>query len=162
MKDIMIGTNTHPSKLINYFGGEYDFLCNFYEDAPVRYDGIDYLNSEAAFAAHKTTLKNVRKQFSKLSPGEAKALGRTVNLRKDWEDIKFRVMSEVVHAKFTQNSELVGKLLATGVAYLEEGNIWEDRIWGTVDGEGDNWLGIILMAERAYWKEVTHHVALPL
>ena len=58
-------------------------------------------------------------------------------------------MEEIVRAKFTQNIELADKLLATGDAYLEEGNTWGDRIWGTVNGSGANRLGFILMQVRA-------------
>lgn len=53
-----------------------------------------------------------------------------------------------MRAKFTQNTELAGKLLATGDTYLEEGNTWGDRVWGTVNGIGANQLGIILMKIR--------------
>lgn len=55
--------------------------------------------------------------------------------------------------KFTQNTELADKLLATGDAYLEEGNTWGDRIWGTVNGSGANRLGVILMQIRAELKD---------
>ena len=84
----------------------------------------------------------------KLSPSEAKRLGRRVSLRRDWEDVKVSIMEEVVRAKFTQNAELADKLLATGDAHLEEGNTWGDRVWGTVNGIGANQLGIILMKIR--------------
>ena len=58
-------------------------------------------------------------------------------------------MEEIVRAKFRQNTELADKLLATGDAYLEEGNTWGDRVWGTVNGSGANRLGVILMQIRA-------------
>ena len=63
------------------------------------------------------------KKFSsrKLNPSEAKKLGRRVNLRKDWEAVKVKIMEEIVRAKFTQNPDLAEKLLATGDAYLEGG-----------------------------------------
>ena len=38
------------NKVIDSFSGEYDFLSNFY-NCPVEYEGITYLNSEAAFQA---------------------------------------------------------------------------------------------------------------
>lgn len=44
-------------------------------------------------------------------------------------------------------------MLATGDAYLEEGNTWGDRIWGTVNGSGANRLGVILMQIRAELKD---------
>jgi ribA/ribD-fused uncharacterized protein len=90
---------------------------------------------------------------TKLNPSEAKKLGRRVNLRKDWEAVKVKIMEELVRAKFTQNPDLVDKLLATGDAHLEEGNTWGDRIWGTVNDSGANRLGIILMQIRAEIKE---------
>ena len=57
-------------------------------------------------------------------------------------------MYEIVKQKFIQNSDLKDKLIATGNVYLEEGNTWGDKVWGTVNGEGFNHLGFILMKIR--------------
>lgn len=57
-------------------------------------------------------------------------------------------MGEIVREKFVQNPELAQKLLSTGSAYLEEGNTWGDKVWGTVNGSGANQLGFILMRVR--------------
>lgn len=57
-------------------------------------------------------------------------------------------MYEICKAKFSQNEELRDRLLATGDEYLEEGNTWGDRIWGTVNGICENRLGKILMRVR--------------
>lgn len=57
-------------------------------------------------------------------------------------------MYEICKAKFTQNGDLKEKLLATGNDILEEGNTWGDRVWGTVNGVGENRLGKILMRVR--------------
>lgn len=62
-------------------------------------------------------------------------------------------MKDVVEAKFSQNPDLAKKLLETEDAYLEEGNDWGDRIWGTVNGIGANNLGRILMEVREILKE---------
>lgn len=132
---------------IDSFRGEYFFLSNFYE-APVTYDGLTYQSNEAAFQAQKCTDPKERELFTTLNPSEAKRAGRSVQLRKDWEQIKVSVMADIVKAKFEQNSDLAQKLLATGDAYLEEGNDWGDRIWGTVNGQGANCLGNILMDTR--------------
>lgn len=132
---------------INSFKGEYHFLSNFYE-APIEYDGICYKNSEAAFQAQKCLNPEDRNAFANMNPSAAKKAGRKVQLRKDWEQVKVSIMSEIVKAKFEQNSELADKLLATGDAYLEEGNNWGDRTWGTVNGKGANLLGNILMNVR--------------
>lgn len=132
---------------INSFRDEYYFLSNFYE-CSVTYNGLTYKNNEAAFQAQKCiNLKDCEK-FCDLRASESKKLGRRVVLRKDWEDIKIKVMTDIVKAKFEQNEDLQKKLLATEDAYLEEGNTWGDRIWGTVNGVGANNLGEILMNVR--------------
>lgn len=133
--------------MINEFRGEYDFLSNFYE-TPVTYEGITYRNNEAAFQAAKLTDKEARREFSTLDASSAKKLGRRVSLRADWEEVKNQVMHEICLAKFSQNEQLKTKLLATGNEYLEEGNTWGDKIWGTVNGSGENRLGKILMNVR--------------
>lgn len=134
---------------INSFREKYYFLSNFYE-VPVTYDGILYQNNEAAFQAQKCADKADRQSFATLNPTEARRLGRKVSLRKDWEQVKIPLMREIVQAKFEQNPQLKDMLLATGDAYLEEGNTWGDRIWGTVNGAGANHLGRILMEVRTF------------
>lgn len=107
--------------MINSFTGDYYFLSNFYM-APVSYNGWDYTNNEAAFQAQKTKNRRLKFQlFSQASPSEAKAAGRKIDLRSDWEEVKDKVMYEIVLAKFTQNPDLKEKLLATGNEHLEEG-----------------------------------------
>lgn len=132
---------------INKFRNDNYYLSNFYE-CLVIYNGLIYRNNEAAFQAQKCINPKDREQFTTLNPSEAKKLGRRVLLRKDWEDIKVQVMKEIVTAKFEQNEDLQQKLLDTGDAYLEEGNTWGDRVWGTVNGAGANNLGKILMEVR--------------
>ena len=137
---------------IDTFRGEYYFLSNFYE-IPVIFDGITYQNNEAVFQAQKCSVYNDRKQFSFLNASEAKKLGRKVSLRPDWEEVKIGIMREIVREKFEQHPKLAEKLLATGDSYLEEGNTWGDRVWGTVNGQGANNLGRILMEIREELKE---------
>lgn len=79
----------------------------------------------------------------------AKREGYKVKLRENWEDIKIDVMYQIVLAKFSQNEFLKQKLIATGREWLEEGNTWGDRTWGTVDGVGNNYLGKVLMAVQS-------------
>ena len=133
--------------MINEFRGKYYFLSNFFE-IPVNYEGITYRNNEAAFQSAKVLNSSVRKKFATLDPSSAKRKGRHVQLRHDWENVKFDIMYEIVKAKFSQNDELKEKLIATGEEHLEEGNTWGDRIWGTVNGKGQNNLGKILMRVR--------------
>lgn len=135
--------------IISNFRLKYRFLSNFY---PVRieYDGIIYNNSEAAFQAQKCTDQISKLQFSSYTPYEAKRIGRTVELRPDWEKVKDDLMFEIVLAKFTQHPDLKEKLLDTGDAILIEGNTWHDTYWGvdSKTGKGQNHLGKILMRVR--------------
>lgn len=115
--------------MIDRFTDEYFFLSNFFE-SKVTYEGITYLNNEAAFQSMKTLDENERRTFAELEPDAAKKAGRKISLRSDWEDVKTELMYEICKAKFTQNNDLAEKLLATGDEELVEGNNWNDKIWG--------------------------------
>lgn len=132
---------------IKEFKGDYHFLSNFYS-MPVTFEGITYRNNEAAFQAMKCKDISKRIEFSDLNPSAAKKKGRRVELREDWEEVKTNIMYEIVKAKFYQSIVLKELLLQTGNTYLEEGNTWGDRVWGTVNGQGENRLGKILMEVR--------------
>ncbi len=100
--------------------------------APVTYEGLTYQNNEAVFQAQKCFATKDREAFTNMNPSEAKKVGRKVLLCKDWEMIKMSVMAGIVKAKFEQNEELAKKLLATGDAYLEEGNDWDFQTTGRI------------------------------
>jgi ribA/ribD-fused uncharacterized protein len=92
----------------------------------------------------------MRRKISDASgPRVAKTLGRCVELRPDWEDIKLDVMKLFVTKKFTESTDLRTRLIATGDAELIEGNPWRDQFWGVYTGIGENHLGKILMQVRA-------------
>lgn len=133
---------------IDRFTGKYAFLSNMYR-CRVTFDNMDFPSAEHAFQAAKTEDRSLRTIFQKLTtPAVAKHFGQTVRIRSDWEYTKFFHMWRVVSAKFFTNPDLARQLQETYPAWLEEGNDWGDRTWGTVDGEGQNWLGIILMITR--------------
>ena len=134
-------------EVIREFIDAYAFLSNFYH-SPVKYRNLIYLNVEAAFQAQKESCEKDKEQYTRMNPAQAKLVGRNCNLREDWEEIKEQTMYEIVKAKFTQNEALARLLLATGDAYLEEGNWWHDTTWGVCNGVGQNKLGKILMRVR--------------
>ena len=141
--------------------GKWHYLCNFHERKVTvnvtTYDGVTkeytFENSEAAFAAwkaitHDDIVKYVNDRcaydMTKMNPKEAKAHGRKMKLRPDWEKIKVDVMHYVCTSKFRQNIDLYRKLINETEQIIEH-TTW-DKIWG-VDintGEGKNLLGIIL------------------
>ena len=137
-------------KEIREFKDQYRFLSNFWP-ASVEYDGVVYPSVESAYQAAKTLDLPARRQFEDCAPSSAKRRGSRLVLRPDWEDVKLEVMTELVTKKFSCNSELREKLLATEDALLIEGNWWEDTFWGVSpvrSNKGTNWLGMILMEVR--------------
>ena len=88
---------------INSFKGKYAWMSNFYNlKQPMLFEGVYYDNSEAAFQASKCTDINERKKFSKLNPSEAKALGRKVKMRPDWDTYRLECMHNVLVEKIKQ------------------------------------------------------------
>jgi ribA/ribD-fused uncharacterized protein len=132
---------------IDNFSGLYRFLSNFYP-ATVVFDHDEYPSSEAAYQAAKTFSQEIRNEFRLLTPGQAKRFGRMIQVRKDWEEVKYGIMYDIVLDKFTRHDHLKKMLLDTGNAYLEEGNTWGDTYWGVCEGVGQNKLGLILMKVR--------------
>lgn len=140
------------SNSIKSFKGGHFFLSNFYR-RPVQYRGLLFGSTEAAYQAEKPISEVLRQEFISLSPSESKKLGRKVTLRSDWEEIKDQVMEDILRCKFSQHEDLKQRLLATGEAYLIEGNDWEDTYWGVCKGVGLNKLGKLLMKIRKEFKE---------
>jgi ribA/ribD-fused uncharacterized protein len=135
-------------KVIDDFHGANFFLDNFFP-APTMYEGVVYPTSEHAFQAAKSTDPTMRAEFAKMvSPGMAKRYGNAIQLRPDWEDVKVQVMRDVLADKFARHPFIAKALLATGDAELIEGNTWDDKFWGVCDGEGENYLGRLLMELR--------------
>lgn len=141
---------TEVDSILTFFGN-YRFLSNFYP-AEFVWDRIIWPSSEHAYVAAKTLDREERLKISRMEgKGVIKRYGRQIDLRPDWEEVKYDIMLEIVRAKFSQNPDLKEKLLATGNAHLEEGNHWKDRIWGVCppgSGNGKNYLGKILMQVR--------------
>jgi hypothetical protein len=92
-------------------------------------------------------------QYRANTPGQAKRLGQRITLRPDWEDVKIGIMRDLLGQKFAPGTALVAALIATGNAWLSEGNTWHDQFWGQCQcarcqGRGGNWLGRLLMQTR--------------
>lgn len=137
---------------IESYSGAYAFLSNM---APchIKFMLYEFKCVESAYQAAKCARLDQQLQFQNLNGYEAKKLGRKVELRNDWHDVKNRIMSNLVWQKF-QQEPFRSQLLATGDALLVEGNYWHDNYWGncTCEGckdiKGKNVLGNILMSTR--------------
>lgn len=144
--------------MIRQFVGEYRFLSNFWY-VPIRnnfdQDFILYPTVEHAFQAAKTLDFDTRLKIKRAAtPSDAKYLGRIVQLREDWNALRFPIMLELVRYKFKYNDSLRQKLINTGNQGLMEGNTWHDNYWGACTcamchiEKKHNVLGKILMMVR--------------
>lgn len=133
---------------INNFTGKYEFLSNFYNH-PLVLDGVEYSNAEAAFQAQSAADKGSKRKFARLSGIKAKAYGRRIVQRDDWdEQAQIHAMREVLIAKF-KDKELAKKLCNTGNEELINMNQFRDEYWGVTTRGGRNKLGAMLMEIRA-------------
>lgn len=131
------------------FFGQYRWLSNFHL-ASVSFDGVTYISNEHAYQAAKTLNHSERRWFSdpRTDCRKAKRLGSVVTMQPDWDILKFSVMKQINHQKYTDHVYLKEMLLSTGDNYLEETNTWGDTYWGVCNGNGQNNLGKILMDIR--------------
>lgn len=129
---------------------EYGEFSNF-AAFPIKLQGKVWLTSEHYFQAQKFAgTEHAEAIRQTRSPMIAARMGRDRKkpLRRDWEAVKDDIMRKAVRAKFTQHSELLTLLLATGDAVLVE-HTTNDSYWGNGgDGSGKNMLGQILMHLR--------------
>lgn len=146
------------------FNREFSFLSNF---SWVPGGVYGYPTVEHYFQAMKTEDKDLRCKIKSCNrPSQAKAMGRNLTLRDNWDEIKDEVMLKGLRAKFRPGTDLANKLLATGDHQLQEGNYWHDNYWGVCScGNKDkkhqrcaqgglNKLGILLMQVREELKTV--------
>jgi len=138
----------------------YGVFSNLYK-CPVEFEGTVFPTSEHAYQAGKARKPAVR-QWILSAPTPALAAMAAHGLYvwdvvPDWAQTKFERMRAVLRAKFDQHPALRELLLSTGEARLVEAgtvNNAVNRLWGEVEGKGENMLGVMLMELRtAYAKE---------
>jgi ribA/ribD-fused uncharacterized protein len=136
------------------FFGPYRFLSNFYE-RQVTWGGWAWPTSEHAYQAAKNmSQEHWERVLLASTPGIAKRVGRQAVLRPGWDQMKKKIMFDIVWTKFTQHPGLAEMLVRTGWAELTELNTWGDTYWGVVEGRGGtNYLGRILMCVRDLLRE---------
>jgi ribA/ribD-fused uncharacterized protein len=138
----------------------FGFLSNFHAHV-FEIDGVRYGSAEHYYQAAKALDASWHARIAAAAtPAEAKALGKQCPARDriEWNAMKFDVMTQAVRLKFADPG-LAAKLLATGTAYIQEGTFWHDDEWGVdlladpgadpLRRPGKNYVGVILMAERA-------------
>jgi ribA/ribD-fused uncharacterized protein len=139
-------------------------LSNFYP-AKFIYRGHEFPTSEHALMASKAALFWDFDRFQMIlktdSPRSAKYYGRQVKNFDDniWYYARYKIMVDILLAKFGQNQELKEFLLSTGESILVECSP-SDKIWGVglaindslwedeKNWQGQNLLGYALMSAR--------------
>lgn len=136
------------SKKIVYKGKwVYNWFSNMEID-PITIDGITYPAVENYYQGMKSGHPKILKLFSEMTPSKAKFNGRHLDLREDWEQVKFEVMEKALRIKFAPGTIWYARLEMEEGEIVETNN-WNDKFWGkTLDGIGENHLGKILMKIR--------------
>jgi N-glycosidase YbiA len=133
--------------MIDRFAGKYWFLSN-HHPCKVFLDEVEYPSVEHAYMSAKTLSLAEREIIRTCGDAVvAKKLGKHVTLREDWNEIKLQVMTYLLMQKFS-HTEFAKLLKDTSPHELVEGNWWGDVFWGICNGQGENWLGKILMQIR--------------
>jgi len=154
--------------MIDSFRGEYDWASNYYYKAPFRdASGTFFKSSEHFFACCKTLDAGwVQRIIAAPTAAKAKKLGQQCPIRPDWKNVRIWVMATGLMYKFSQNADILAKLLFTGTQMLEEGNYWHDNFWGNCKCQnksgthpeclkpGLDKLGFLLMNTRTYFQTI--------
>lgn len=139
----------------------YGALSNLYRRAIIFEDEI-YKTSEHAYQAGKARKPEVKAWLmSAPSPALLAMAAHGLyywDVMPGWSRTKFDRMRAVLEAKFTQHDDLRELLLSTGDAILIETATVDNtvnRLWGEVNGVGENMLGKMLMELRTKLKNRT-------
>lgn len=150
-----IETDTHVYFYTNEFSNFYK--CEIPYVTPLYH--ITFYSSEQLFMYLKAVYFDdpiaIEKLLKKVSPEEAKKIGRSVQNYDDakWNSIRLNMMIDAVYHKFSNNPRLKQKLLDTGEKILVEASKTDD-IWGVGLAASDplildkrNWKGRNLLGE---------------
>lgn len=137
----------------------YGAFSNLYR-RPIVFEGVTYPTSEHAYQAGKARKKEVA-EWLMAAPSPALLAMAAHGLYQwdiapNWSKTKFDRMLAVLIAKFSQHADLAALLLATGDAELVETARVDsavNRLWGQVNGQGQNMLGRLLMQVRERLRE---------
>jgi N-glycosidase YbiA len=97
-------------------------------DIPILYQGIIFHTVENFYQAMKNKDIDYRIECSKVHPAQSKKLGKTVELREDWDQVKDDVMLYALRKKFA-NVPWKQRLLDYNKPIVEY-NYWHDNYWG--------------------------------
>ncbi|WP_273457418.1 NADAR family protein [Nevskia ramosa] len=137
----------------------YGAFSNLYK-RPVVFEEQTFATAEHAYQAGKARKKEVR-DWLMAAPSPALLAMAAHGLyywdiTPGWSTSKFARMKSILRAKFDQHEDLRALLVGTGTARLVESATVDsavNRLWGEVNGVGQNMLGTLLMEVRAELRE---------
>lgn len=117
-----------------YFQSHLSPFSNFYPSRIIDTNSIIFENIEQAFQYRKALAHNNQQLAHKImktrDPYEHKRLGNLVEQPSmDWKNEEEKIMTDLIHLKFTQNSSLANILISTGEKSLHEAT--GDSKWAT-------------------------------
>ncbi len=134
------------------FRGEFRWMSNFHP-VQIDFESRRWPSVEHAHQAAKTQIEVEKIAILEApAPGRAKRLGRTLNIRADWLEVRCDLMLRLQRLKY-QDRDLAFLLRRTGARHIEETNTWGDTFWGVCKGVGENQMGKILMEVRDELRE---------
>lgn len=157
-----------------FHGVKYRALSNVYPHSmripdgphiPPELVGQRVLTLEHAFQACKfLETEDMFAVLDKERAGDAKAEARLRQfaVRDDWQAVNLGILWQLLLVKFDWNSYSITNqplsiLLATYPARLFEENTWGDTFYGTVNGVGQNHLGLLLQDVRDFRRAQMQH-----
>lgn len=133
----------------------YGVFSNLYK-REIEFEGEVFKTAEHAYQAGKAAKPAVRKWLMNAPSPSLLAMAAhglyVWDITPDWAKIKFDRMKRILVAKYTQHEDLKALLLGTGDARLVESATVDNavnRLWGEVNGVGQNKLGQLLMEVRS-------------
>ncbi|MBU2772523.1 NADAR family protein [Acidithiobacillus ferrooxidans] len=133
----------------------YGAFSNLYK-RKLEFEGAIFPTAEHAYQAGKARKLVVREWLMAAPSPSLLAMAAhglyAWDVASDWSKIKFDRMKLILKAKFTQHDDLQALLLSTGNARLVESATADNavnRLWGEVNGVGQNKLGQLLMEVRS-------------
>ncbi len=137
-------------KQIFFYEQEFYIFSNF-SSFKLDWKGYDWMTSEHAYHSEKFGDKDILEKLKATrSAHDAMKLAYSNRdkYRKDWDEIKLKVMKDILRAKVEQHPYVKKKLLESGNKELIE-NSWRDSYWGWGENQkGENHLGKLWMEIR--------------
>ena len=106
-----------------------EILSNMTEYSGFRVGKTHFRSTEAFFQAMKTKDEDLRHYIGSLSAFEARAAGKRVTLRRDWDSIKIDVMLYALERRWKYDVKFRKALMATEGPIVHY-NHWNDNFWG--------------------------------